>query len=105
MKMTVTKIAGWLLIVIGGLVVIFSRRIVIPPPKRLVIIEAITGRQFLVYKPDGSHYQVSFDALCLWTFVVAVGGICICWLGGSLLFLAKRSALKVSNEKVHDHAA
>jgi hypothetical protein len=105
MKMTITKIAGWLLVLIGVLVVVFSERIVIPAPKRLVVIETISGRQHVVYRPDGSHYQVSFNALCLWIFVVAVIGICICLSGGVLLYLARRSAHKISDEKVHDHAA
>jgi hypothetical protein len=105
MKMTITKIAGWLLVLIGVLVVVFSERIVIPPPKRLAVIQTIIGRQHVVYRPDGSYYPVSFGALCLWIFVVAVIGICICLLGGLLLYLARRSAPKISDENVHDHAA
>jgi hypothetical protein len=105
MKITITKTAGWLLILIGVFVVVFSQRIVFPGLERLVGIETIVGKQNVVYQPDGSYDFTNPGAMMLWIFSVAAIGIFICLSGGLLLFLARRATHKISDEIVHDHAA
>jgi ascorbate-specific PTS system EIIC-type component UlaA len=105
MKITITRIAGWLLISIGVLVVVFSQRIVFPGLERLIGIETIVGKENVVYQPDGGYYYTNPGAMILWIISVAAIGIFICLSGSLLLFLASRTAHKVLDEIVHDHAA
>jgi len=95
MKMTSTKIVGWLLILIGLLVAIFSEQIVFPVLERLVGIETIVGKENVVYLPDGGYLFTNPAAMIRWVFSVRAIGILICVSGGLLLFRARRISRKI----------
>jgi hypothetical protein len=95
LRIATTKLAGWLLILIGVLVVVFSQWIVFPGLERLLGIETIVGRDNVVYLPDGGYGFTNPGAVMRWIVSVAAIGICICLSGGLLLFLARRATHKI----------
>jgi ascorbate-specific PTS system EIIC-type component UlaA len=93
--MTFKKIVGLILMVVGLLVVAFSNKIVFPGLERLIGIEAIVGKENVVYQPDGSYYFTNPKAMLGWVASVAMLGLLIhavgIWLSGiRIKFPAKK---------------
>ena len=86
MKSKFKRIFGYFLMVLGLLVVCFSNKIVFPGLERLIGIEAIVGKEYVSYQPDGSYYFTNPRAMLEWTFAVAILGLLIhtigIWLSG-----------------------
>lgn len=72
--------------ILGLLVVFFSNKIVFPWLARLIGIEAIVGKDNVVYQPDGSYYFTNPKAMLEWISSVAILGLLIhvvgIWLSG-----------------------
>jgi hypothetical protein len=105
MKITMTRIAGWILILVGLLVLVFSQKIVFPGLERLLGIETIVGKSNVVYQPDGTYIYTNPGAMILWVAAVGYVGMLICFVGGLLLYFARRAARKILDESIHKHAA
>ena len=86
MKINSKNILGYFLMVLGLLVVCFSNKIVFPCLERLIGIEAIVGKENVVYQPDGSYSFTNPKAMMEWILSVATLGLLIhvvgIWLSG-----------------------
>ena len=96
------KILGWSLATAGVLVAVFSQKIVFPGLERLLGIEAIVGRESVVYQPDGDYVFTNPGAMVRWISAVAAVGLVIAFVGAFMLFRACREH-RVSH--VHANAA
>ena len=85
MKTKRAALTGWFLIVLGVLVVAFSSKIVFPGLELLLGIETIVGKDYVVYRDDGSYMFTNPIALAKWIFSVAAVGAVICSSGIWLL--------------------
>src|SRR5665213_396941 len=86
MKFKFKNILGCIFVLVGLLVVAFSSKIVFPGLERLIGIEAIVGKENVVYEPDGGYYFTNPTAMIEWVGAVAILGFLIClvgiWLSG-----------------------
>jgi hypothetical protein len=80
-KTKLKNIFGCFLILVGLLVVAFSNKIVFPGLERLVGIEAIVGKENVVYEPDGGYYFTNPTAMVEWVGSMAIFGLLICFVG------------------------
>jgi hypothetical protein len=91
---------GCILIPIGLLVIAFSSRIVFSGLERLIGIEAIVGKENVVYQPDGSYYFTNPRAMVEWVLSVAMPGMLILavgiWLSGFRLKFPARKGKDIS---------
>jgi hypothetical protein len=90
MKGTRARAIGWGLVLAGLLVVVFSNKIVFPGLERLLGIEAIVGRENVVYQPDGGYSFTNPGAMMRWILLVAAVGVLAC-ASGIWLLLRTRS--------------
>jgi hypothetical protein len=97
---TTLKAIGWTLMVLGVLVVVFSRRIVFPGLELLLGIETIVGSENVSHQPDGSYYYTNPGAMIRWILSVAGVGLLICAFGVAMLWLSRRAARRISDERV-----
>ena len=86
---------------IGLLVIAFSKQIVFPGLEHLIGIEAIVGKENVVYQPDGSYYFTNPRMMMEWVLSVAILGVLIhvvgIWLSG---FRLKFPAKKVETPQI-----
>jgi ascorbate-specific PTS system EIIC-type component UlaA len=101
MKLKFKNLLGCILIPIGLLVVAFSNKIVFPGLERLFGIEAIVGKENVVYEPDGGYYFTNPKAMVEWIGAVAILGFLICiagmWLSGIKVKIPAKKVQETSN--------
>ena len=90
MKMEVKRLIAWLLVAAGICIVAFSSRIVFPGPEVVLGIEALVGKQSVVYLPDGGYIYTNPGAMIGWISGVAGVGVLISAIGIALLVRASR---------------
>ena len=77
---------GWALVVVGIALVVMSESIVFPGLELLLGIEAIVGRESVIYEPDGSYIFTNPSAMIRWVASVAGFGLVLASLGFVLLY-------------------
>ncbi len=104
MKSTHHRAVGWVFITLGVLVAACSQQIVFPGLERLLGIEAIVGRDSVVYQPGGGYIFTNPGAMVRWVASVAAVGVLLASIGAFVLFRARRHS-RSSHERVTVHAA
>src|SRR5437016_6341845 len=97
MSISHQRLLGWALAIAGVLIAVFSQQIVFPGLERLLGIEAIVGRDSVVYQPDGGYLFTNPGAMVRWITSIAGVGLLIAFIGAFVLFRARR-------EDSHDNA-
>lgn len=77
---------GWALVVVGIALVVMSESIVFPGLELLLGIEAIVGRESVIYEPDGSYIFTNPSAMIRWVASVAGFGLVLAFLGFWILY-------------------
>ena len=88
--MEVKTLVAWLLVAAGICIVAFSSRIVFPGLEMVLGIEALVGKQSVVYLPDGGYIYTNPGAMTGWISGVAGVGVLILAVGIALLVRASR---------------
>ena len=90
MSTTRKKAIGWVLVGIGICIAAFSQKIVFPGLESLLGIEAIVGKQNVVYLADGGYAYTNPGAMVRWIASVAGLGVVVAGIGGTLAFRSCR---------------
>lgn len=93
-----------MLIALGVLIAACSPQIVFPGLERLFGIEAIVGRDSVVYQPDGGYIFTNPGAMVRWVASVAAVGVLLAFTGAFMLFRARHHP-RSSDERATVHAA
>jgi hypothetical protein len=80
---------GWAMVGAGLCIVVFSQRIVFPGLESLLGIEAIVGKQNVVYLPEGGYAYTNPGARVRWVFSVAAAGVVLAAGGCAVLFRSR----------------
>jgi hypothetical protein len=88
MKITLLRITGWLLSLIGALIVLCSPKIVFPVLERALGIETIVDRANVIYFTTGGYAYTNPSAVMHWILSVAAIGGTVCAAG---IFLLRQS--------------
>ena len=102
MSLSRQKFLGWSLVVFGVLIAVFSQQIVFPGLERLLGVEAIVGRDSVIYQPDGGYVFTNPGAMVRWISGVAAVGLALAFSGAFVLFRARRD---YRGSHVHTNAA
>jgi hypothetical protein len=84
--MTTKHKAGSVFVAFGALIAVCSRQIVFPGLERLLGIEAIVGRESVVYQRDGFYIFTNPGAVTGWVASVAAFGVLLAFVGAVMLF-------------------
>ncbi len=96
-----TKLLPTGLIIIGALIVFYSETIVFSWIESLIGIEAIVGKDNVVYREDGGYVYTNPGAMILWIGSVSlVGIILIVW--GIVFYIKRFNLQKTSTEQKQD---
>ena len=86
---------------LGLLVICFSTKIVFPGLERLIGIEALVGKENVVYNSDGSYILTNSGAMAKWILSVAALGLVIhaigIWLSGIRIKFPAKKVKNISN--------
>jgi hypothetical protein len=82
------KVMGCFLILLGATVITFRELIVFPGLERLIGIEAIVGKENVVYLPEEGYGFTNPAAQMHWISSVGALGVAICSIGAWLLMRA-----------------
>jgi hypothetical protein len=81
MKNRVRLVSGLAIILLGLFAIGFCEEIVVDGLARVVGIEAIVGKENVIYRPDGSYYFTNPRAVVEWSASVLLSGILIVLIG------------------------
>ena len=98
MTITPQRAVGWALGGAGISIAVFSQKIVFPGLESLLGIEAIVGKQNVVYFPDGGYVYTNPGEMLAWVSSVAAFGVSLVCIGGALVF---RSRCMTPDSKCH----
>lgn len=84
------RFLGYLLAVVGLLVAVFSQQIVFPGLEYFIGIEAMVGRENVVYQSEGGYLFTNPGAMVLWISTVAATGLVVAFAGSWMIFRARR---------------
>lgn len=90
MKISHHSFIGWFLTIVGVLVAVFSQQLVFPGLEYLLGIEAIVGRENVIYQPEGGYLFSNPGAMMRWISIVAATGLAVAFAGSWMIFRARR---------------